>query len=76
MGKNQWVVRHGYGWAVRGEGNNRLTSRHGTQAEAINAGRRIAANQGAELIIQNRHGQIRSKDSYGNDPLPPRDSEH
>ena len=29
-----------------------------------------------EVIIQGRNGQIRSKDSYGNDPCPPRDKEH
>lgn len=73
MGKNQHVVPDGNGgWGVRGEGNSRLTSRHETQADAINAGRDIARNQGAELFIHRPNGQIRDRDSYGNDPYPPR----
>ena len=34
MGQNQHVVPHGDGWAVRGAGNERVTSPHSTQAEA------------------------------------------
>jgi hypothetical protein len=73
MGKNQHVVTDGSGgWGVRGEGNSRLTSRHETQADAINAGRDIARNQGSELLIHRPNGQIRDRDSYGNDPYPPK----
>ena len=57
--KNQYIVRNGDGWGVRGEGNSRLTSRHDTQAEAIAAGRDIARNQASELRIQGRNGQFR-----------------
>lgn len=70
-GKNQYVVRTGEGWGVRGEGNERLTGRFDTQAEAIEAGREIARNQGAELRIQGRDGRFREGWSYGNDPYPP-----
>lgn len=76
MGKNQHVVRHDKGWAVRGVGNERATAVFGTQAEAIDAGREIARNQGSELLVHGRDGRIRSKDSFGRDPLPPRDREH
>ena len=72
MGKNQHVVPHENGWAVRGEGNQRVTSTHGTQAEAIEAGREIAANQQSELFIHRPNGQIRERNSYGNDPYPPK----
>ena len=44
--------------------------------EAIEAGREIAINRQAELVIHRPNGQIRDKDSYGNDPCPPRDSKH
>ena len=71
-GKNQYVVRNGDAWGVRGEGNSRLTSRHDTQREAINAARDIARNQESELRIQGRDGRFRDADSYGNDPFPPR----
>ncbi len=72
MGRNQHVVPHQDGWAVRGAGNQRATSEHPTQAEAIDTGRQIARNQGSELLIHGRNGQIRERDSYGNDPFPPR----
>lgn len=71
-GKNQYVVRNGDRWGVRGEGNARLTRDCGTQAEAIAAGRRIAQNQGAELRIQGSDGKFREAWSYGNDPFPPK----
>lgn len=76
MGKNQWVVRHGDKWAVKGGGNERATKVTDTQKEAIDAAKEIAKNQKSELIIQGRDGKIRSKDSYGNDPCPPKDKEH
>ena len=72
MGKNQHVVPHHGQWGVRGEGNERLTSLHDTQAEAIDAARTIAQHQGSELLVHNRQGQIRDRDSHGNDPFPPR----
>ena len=72
MSKNQHVVPHDDGWAVRGEGNERATSVHDTQQQAIDAGREIAQNQGSELLIHGRDGQIRERNSYGNDPYPPK----
>ena len=72
MGKNQHVVPHEGGWAVRGEGNSKATSVHTTQADAIAAARLIAANQQAELLIHGRDGTIRERDSYGHDPYPPK----
>ena len=72
MGKNQHVVPHNGEWAVRGEGNERVTSTHRTQQEAVDAARLIAQNQGSELIIHRPSGQIRDKDSHGKDPFPPK----
>ncbi len=69
---HQHVVPHNGEWAVRGEGNSKVTSTHGTQSEAIDAGRRIAQNQQAELRIHRPNGQIREGYSYGNDPYPPK----
>ena len=54
-----------------GEGNSRVTGVYDTQAEAIQAGRQIATNQGSELFIHGRSGQIRERNSYGHDPYPP-----
>jgi Uncharacterized protein conserved in bacteria (DUF2188) len=72
MGKNQWVTTRGDKWAVKGEGNSKATSLHDTQKQAIEAARSIAINQKSELIIQNKHSQIREKNSYGNDESPPK----
>ena len=73
---NQHVVRRGSGWAVRGESNGRDTSHHDTQSDAIDVAREIAINQRSEVVIHGRDGKIRDKDSYGNDPFPPRDRKH
>lgn len=73
---NQHVVTYDNDWAVRGEGNRRVTSVHDTQAEAIDAARDIAINQNSEVFIHGRDGRIRDRDSYGNDPFPPRDTKH
>lgn len=73
MGKrNQHVVRHARGWAVRGAGSRRATSIHQTQGQAIAAARDIAKNQKTEVLIHGRDGKIRARDSYGNDPYPPK----
>lgn len=71
MGKNQHVVKHPDGWAVKGAGNERATKVVGTQSEAIEIARDIAKNQESELLIHGRNGQIREKNSYGNDNFPP-----
>lgn len=72
MGKNQHVVPHKNGWAVKGAGNSKATSIHRTQEAARKAARNIAINQKSEVVIHKPNGQIRDKDSYGNDPFPPR----
>lgn len=69
---NQHVVKRAGGWAVVGEGNSRDTSVHPTQHEAIERAREIAQNQHSEVVIHGEDGKIRDKNSYGNDPFPPR----
>lgn len=71
--ETQHVVKRGVGWAVRKGGSSRATKVYKTQAEAIEHGREIARNQGAEFYIHGRDGRIREKDSYGRDPHPPKD---
>ncbi len=70
--KNQHVVPHGDDWAVKGAGNSKATSVHLTQAGAIERAREIAQNQKSELLIHGENGRIREKNSYGNDPFPPK----
>lgn len=58
-------------WAVRREGSERASSLHDTQAAAERAGRELARNSHTEFLLHGRNGQIRERDSYGNDPYPP-----
>ena len=74
MGKNQHVVPKGEKWAVKGDGNEKYTKIVDTQKQAIDIAREIAKNQQSELVIHKRNGTIRDKDSYGNDPYPPKDT--
>ena len=71
--KNQHVVPRDEGWAVLGEGNKRDTAHTRTQQEAIEIARQIAINQESEVVIHRPDGTIRNKNSYGNDPNPPKD---
>ena len=66
------VVPHNGKWAVRGEGNSRVTRTYETQRQAQSAARSIAKREKSEVVIHRPNGQIRDKDSYGNDPFPPR----
>lgn len=73
---NRYVVRDGDRWAVRKAGAGRASSKHDTQAEAIDRARDIVRNAGGgELRIQGRDGRFRDSDTVppGNDPFPPRD---
>lgn len=70
--RNQHIVPHEDGWAVKGAGSSRASSVHRTQKEAIDAGRQVAQNQKTELFIHGRDGKIRERDSHGNDPYPPK----
>lgn len=74
--KNQHVVPHGDDWAVKGAGNSKATKIVSTQSEAIEIAKEIAINQQSEVVIHRPNGQIRDKDSYGNDPNPPKDKKH
>lgn len=72
--KTQHVVKSSSGgWAVKKGGSSRATKVYDTQKEAISHGRAIAKAQKAEFYIHGRDGKIREKDSYGKDPLPPKD---
>lgn len=66
-------------WVNKQHGNSKASSVHNTQKAAIDAARNMLINQGGgELNTHGLNGQIRSKDTIapGNDPLPPRDTEH
>lgn len=70
---NQHVIPNNGEWQVKREGSGRATKNFTTQQQAINYARDIARKQQSELVIHGRDGRIRDKDSYGNDPCPPKD---
>lgn len=71
-GKNQHVTPHsGGGWQVKGAGNKKATALTDTQKDAIKIAKGIAQKQESELFIHGENGQIRERNSYGNDPHPP-----
>ena len=61
------------GWSVKKEGASRASKRFDQKRDAIVHARNISKDQGTEFVIHRRDGTIASKDSYGNDPNPPRD---
>lgn len=60
----------GSGWV--NEISGRIASQHRKQSTAVEAGRHQAIERQAEHVIHGRNGQIREKNSYGNDPFPPK----
>lgn len=74
--KSVHVVPSGKKWAVKPSGSSTPTSTHRTQRAAAEAGRKIAKQNQGELVIHRPNGQIRDSDSYGNDPVPPKDTKH
>jgi uncharacterized protein YdaT len=72
-GKSHHVVHNkDGGWDIKKGGAERASGHFDTQKEAIDKAREISQNQKSELVIHGRDGQIREKDSHGNDPYPPR----
>ena len=69
---SQHVVPRDGKWAVRRGGSDRVTRRFDTQLEAIAAARELARKQRTELYIHGEDGRIRARDSFGDDPFPPK----
>jgi hypothetical protein len=62
------VVPNGNSWAVRPEGSSHSLGNSSTQAGAQAIARGIAQAISGEVFIHRPNGQIRDRDSYGNDP--------
>lgn len=81
MGKpgDRTVYKHPDGWADKRNDASRPDKVYPTQQAAIDAAREHSHNAGGgEVTVQGRDGRFRSKDTVapGNDPCPPRDTEH
>jgi uncharacterized protein YdaT len=58
---HQHVVPYKEGWAVRREGNKRITSKHRKQSTAINKAKTLARKHKADVIIHRASGGIRDR---------------
>ena len=61
---HQHVVPYDDGWAVRREGNKRITSKHRKQSTAIGKAKSLARKYKADIIIHRASGGIRERISY------------
>lgn len=66
------VVPTDDGWATIRDNGSRHRDAAPRQQDVIDVARDRARREGVELYIHGRDGQIRARDSYGNDPYPPR----
>jgi len=61
---HQHVVPYEDGWAVRREGNKRISSNHRKQNTAIRKAKTIAKRKKADVIIHRESGGIRERISF------------
>lgn len=74
--KDIHVVPHGGSWATKKEGAQRVGVVTDTQKAAMEKARGQAIREKVEVVIHRKDGTIRDSDSYGNDPIPPKDKKH
>ena len=73
MSKNYHVTKRPDGkWQAIGAGNSRASYVTQTQEQARLKARDLAIKNQSEVLIHGVNGKIRAKDSYGNDPCPPK----
>ena len=72
MSNSIHITPHKDGWQSKTAGNSRATKVCTTQQECIDFGTAQAKRNGSELYIHNKQGRIREKNSFGNDPYPPK----
>jgi len=74
--KNIHVVPHDQGWAIKREGSTRSSKISKRKTDANTIARDMAKKDRVELVIHRKDGRIQDKDSFGNDPCPPKDTKH
>lgn len=73
--KSNHVIPSTDGWSVKKSGALRASKTFHTKDEAIRYGREISKHEKTELYIHKKNGMIQEKNSYGNDPYPPKDKD-
>ena len=59
-------------WENKKEGTEKPLSFHHTKENALNKAENFAENLKVEHFIHGKDGKIQERNSYGNDPFPPR----
>jgi hypothetical protein len=59
-------------WENKKEGSDKLLSSHHTKDNALDRAENIAEKAKVEHFIHGKDGKIQERNSYGNDPFPPR----
>lgn len=72
MKKNIHIIKKDKEWIIKKAGNKKASASFDTQKKAIDYGRRIAKKDTVEILIHGKNGKIRERDTYGNDPFPPK----
>ena len=62
--RHQHVVPYEDDWAVRSEGNKRITSKHRKQSTAINKAKVLAKRYKTDVVIHRESGGIRDRITY------------
>ncbi len=72
MTKGFHVVKNGNRWSVKAEKVAQPLSQHNNQINAIIQATKVAKATKGELFIHRTDGRIRERNSFGNDPHPPK----
>ncbi|MBV7439959.1 DUF2188 domain-containing protein [Weeksellaceae bacterium TAE3-ERU29] len=70
---NHVVPSKGIGWSVKKSGASRASRNFTTKEQAVKYATQLSKNERTELYIHKSNGMIQNKNSYGNDPYPPKD---
>jgi hypothetical protein len=71
--KNYWTQQRPDGkWKSKREGADRASKVADTQAEAWKNSKQRAAETKYEALLKGRDRKIRKRNTYGNDPYPPK----
>ena len=57
-------------------GSDRASKHFNNKDDAISFAKKVSQNQNTELVVHRKDGTIQNPNSYGGDPLPPRDRKH
>jgi Uncharacterized protein conserved in bacteria (DUF2188) len=71
--KSNHVVLSHTGWAVKKSGADRASRVFETKIMAIDYAIVLSKNEKTELFIHKSNGMIQNRNSYGSDPIPPKD---